>query len=82
VDQAPYHRKPEIRSLCNGTRKGRRDDTADGPLARQVREDEHVTSKHHTHFEAPVESVFNFFKDPKNWQELPHADQVTIQVAA
>jgi hypothetical protein len=30
-----------------------------------------------THIEAPVEKVFNFFKDPNNWQELPHADQLT-----
>jgi Polyketide cyclase / dehydrase and lipid transport len=34
-----------------------------------------MTYTHHTHIEAPVEKVFTFFKDPKNWQELPHADQ-------
>ncbi len=36
-----------------------------------------MTNKHGTHIEAPVEKVFNFFKDPKNWQELQHADQLT-----
>ena len=36
-----------------------------------------MTSKHGTHIEPPVEKVFNFFKDPKNWQRLPHADQLT-----
>jgi ligand-binding SRPBCC domain-containing protein len=36
-----------------------------------------MTYTHATHVEAPVEKVFNFFKDPKNWQELPHADQLT-----
>jgi len=36
-----------------------------------------MTSKHGTHIEAPVAKVFNFFKDPTNWQELPHADRLT-----
>lgn len=36
-----------------------------------------MSSNHHTHIEAPVEKVFNFFKDPNNWRELPHADQLT-----
>jgi len=33
--------------------------------------------RHRTHIEAPVETVFDFFKDPNNWQELPKADQLT-----
>jgi ligand-binding SRPBCC domain-containing protein len=36
-----------------------------------------MTYTHRTHIEAPVERVFNFFKDPNNWQELPHADRFT-----
>lgn len=36
-----------------------------------------MTITHGTHIEAPVEKVFNFFKDPNNWRELPHADQLT-----
>jgi uncharacterized membrane protein len=36
-----------------------------------------MTYTHRTHIEAPVEKVFNFFKDPNNWQELPRADQLT-----
>jgi hypothetical protein len=43
----------------------------------QAQEKSTMTSKHGTHIEAPVEKVFKFFKDPKNWQELPHADQLT-----
>jgi Polyketide cyclase / dehydrase and lipid transport len=35
-----------------------------------------MTYKHATHIEAPVETVFNFFRDPKNWEELPHADRL------
>jgi len=43
----------------------------------QAQEKSTMTNKHGTHIEAPVEKVFNFFKDPKNWQELQHADQLT-----
>lgn len=35
-----------------------------------------MTKQQRTHIEAPVERVFNFFKDPNNWQELPHADKI------
>jgi Polyketide cyclase / dehydrase and lipid transport len=35
-----------------------------------------MANKHGTYIEAPVEEVFNFFKDPRNWQELPRADQL------
>ncbi len=35
-----------------------------------------MANKQATHIEAPVEKVFNFFKDPENWQELPNADQL------
>jgi len=52
-------------------------DTTDGPPARQAQEMSTMAGKHGTHIEAPVEKVFNFFKDPNNWQELPHADQLT-----
>ena len=36
-----------------------------------------MATTHGTHIEAPVEKVFDFFKDPKNWQELPRADRLT-----
>jgi uncharacterized membrane protein len=49
--------------------------TAAGPLTRHAQEMSTMTYKHRTRIEAPVEKVFNFFKDPRNWQELPHADQ-------
>jgi hypothetical protein len=52
-------------------------DTADGPLARHAQEMSIMTNRHDTHIEAPVEKVFNFFEDPKNWQELPRADRLT-----
>ena len=29
-----------------------------------------------THIEAPVQKVFDFFKDPNNWRQLLHADQL------
>ncbi len=35
-----------------------------------------MTKQQGTHIQAPVERVFNFFKDPTNWQTLPHADQI------
>jgi uncharacterized protein YndB with AHSA1/START domain len=36
-----------------------------------------MAATHSTYIEAPVEKVFSFFKDPRNWRELPHADQLT-----
>ncbi|HEX6349150.1 MAG TPA: SRPBCC family protein [Candidatus Dormibacteraeota bacterium] len=35
-----------------------------------------MTKQQGTHIEAPVERVFNFFRDPNNWQTLPHADRI------
>ena len=33
-----------------------------------------MTLKQSAHIEAPVEKVFDFFKDPANWQELTSGD--------
>jgi carbon monoxide dehydrogenase subunit G len=40
-----------------------------------------MSNKRSIHIEAPVEKVFDFFKDPKNWEELPNSgrfEDVTV----